>query len=888
MKKQLLYFVVFTFSLFFYTETLSQVYHPFNALPSYLYGDNRYEPDINEIENIASSGTSTVNVTLPVLFNGLTEVDVTLKYHSIYADGFSVVSNLSNGTALDIDLNDYYAGTIDGNSESTVVIGIDKSRTCFVYINNGSEACLMKYDDNYGIYELYSEASSGPLFTSSDETINPDPAPAQDETIDIDSMPPTKCIGAYLEVAHDYYLYFNQDRQLVSNFIMGAFAVNTIIYAKESVPMKATQLYIWETPDPYNDTSIFAMVEHFIVAQPNFPGHIAQLIKKNQVTSGVAGVVRSGARASCIRKEHSVITTFDGVPNYPTYSHLVKAMTHEFGHTLGSPHTHSCSWQGGPIDNCYESEGICPDGPSGVPGSIMSYCPPFPFTNGFLRLPGNRIRETFLGFDPACLADGDNLPPLNECQVPANLTLSNLSFNSVTVSWNATSAGNYAVDYQKAGDTFPVTIYTTNTSVVLPLLTCGDYIIKVQSMCGYIGSHFAVAKCTPPTQASCKSEGQSTSAAWIESVQVNDVTITTGNNNGYHFEPCTYVNVSPGHLCYLVLKPGIPQFQPTPTLYWKVWIDVNTDNEIDPGDLTYDSGPTTGDVYVNAYIPVIPFVSSNYAPKIRIIMRENAPPDACGTYASGETEDYAANFVVPEYCFSRGLDDSQKWISRVQLNTLDHTTGASGGYYHANDGITTTLQEGETHTLQITSAHMGINRRMYYRAWIDYDVNEVFEANEMVLERYISQFLTTATQSFTIPFNADGNTRMRIAMKQYGYPDPCELFGIGEVEDYEIKVTNLNNRISNDEQEHSNTINSIYPSPTNENITVEIHSSLEQNAFLEVSDLSGKLVYKEGLQLQEGKQLHYISTAKYEEGLYFINIKFYDNSTSVKRIVVMH
>ena len=84
--------------------------------------------------------------------------------------------------------------------------------------------------------------------------------------------------------------------------------------------------------------------------------------------------------------------------NLPTYSWNVEVITHELGHNFGSPHTQSCSWPGGALDNCYATEEGCPPGPAPTNGgTIMSYChltlTGINFANGFGIYPGNLIRS---------------------------------------------------------------------------------------------------------------------------------------------------------------------------------------------------------------------------------------------------------------------------------------------------------------------------------------------------------------------------------------------------------------------------------------------------------------------------------------------------------------
>ena len=125
------------------------------------------------------------------------------------------------------------------------------------------------------------------------------------------------------------------------------------------------------------------------------------------------------------------------------------------------------------------------------------------------------------------------------------------------------------------------------------------------------------------------------------------------------------------------------------------------------------------------------------------------------------------------------------YISRVELNTIDNSSGAS--FYSDFTGISTVLNEEETYTLSVTPTWVGFAPEMAYAVWIDYNGNDDFtDAGELVWSKEAS-LDTPNSGLFTVPNGiVYGETKMRVSMKAGSIPEPCESFLEGEVEDYTI------------------------------------------------------------------------------------------------------
>ncbi|MDZ7878987.1 MAG: HYR domain-containing protein [Saprospiraceae bacterium] len=185
-----------------------------------------------------------------------------------------------------------------------------------------------------------------------------------------------------------------------------------------------------------------------------------------------------------------------------------------------------------------------------------------------------------------------------------------------------------------------------------------------------------------------------------------------------------------------------------------------------------------------------------------------------------------------QVCISKSNAPWNEWIAQVQLNTLNNVTSKTRndrfviGYSDWRDK-STTLAQGQTYPLSITPglSWSGYQTALYFRAWIDFDANGVYDVSELVLEK--SSTSLAVNQSLTVPPTATiGTKTMRISMKKDAYSTACETFAAGEVEDYTVVIqansqtTCANNALNFDgNNDYLQTVQ--YAIPANTNFTME-------------------------------------------------------------------
>src|SRR6478735_5641243 len=142
---------------------------------------------------------------------------------------------------------------------------------------------------------------------------------------------------------------------------------------------------------------------------------------------------------------------------------------------------------------------------------------------------------------------------------------------------------------------------------------------------------------------------------------------------------------------------------------------------------------------------------------------------------------FAQNGIA--YCSISG-NTTFEWINRVQLGSIDNTSGNNGGYTDYT-ALSTSIGLGSLQTFTLTPGYAGGIYEENWAIYIDYNQDgDFYDAGEQV-----NIIGTTVNGTFTVPITAlTGNTRMRIVI---GFDDtsPCNSVFYGEAEDYTVQIT---------------------------------------------------------------------------------------------------
>jgi hypothetical protein len=215
---------------------------------------------------------------------------------------------------------------------------------------------------------------------------------------------------------------------------------------------------------------------------------------------------------------------------------------------------------------------------------------------------------------------------------------------------------------------------------------------------------------------------------------------------------------------------------------------------------------------------------------------------------------------IVNYCASSGVSTSKEYINKVQIGTINNTSGNNNGYKDFTL-LSTDLAAGSSNDITITPTWSGSILYETYAIWIDLNRDKDFnDIGELVYSKAKTKSKPIIGY-VNIPANTlPGITRMRVSMKYNSVANPCEIFSYGEVEDYNVNITEYTIKYSEEPPAIK-----LYPNPVRGDVINFLN--LKGPSSFSVFNLMGQEIKKDRIE----NETIYVQYLK--PGFYLIEIK---------------
>lgn len=387
-------------------------------------------------------------IALQIPYNNQTQTLLLYRVNP-FAEGFHVDTNREKNISFDQGV--FYRGMIEGNPNSVASFNFFDNECNGIFSSDELGTIVvgkLKKQNNQQDYIVYADANM--KVTNGFECHTKEaPIVKKIETQSRRDVNSERCVTFYFEIDYTIYEENGLSTDTTTNWMTSVFNNVQTLFNNDGISTALKSIYIWVDGDPYEGIGEASSdyLQAFSQTSLVFDGDIGMLVGIDP--GGLGGV--AFLDTICTQSNYSYADVNMNYATVPVYSWTVQVITHEFGHSLGSPHTHACAWNGNntSIDGCGTQAGY-PDGNCGVgpipsaseKGTIMSYCHLIPgvginLANGFGPQPANLIvnnvnSKTCLSFD--CV---------NTCiNTVTEIIMDSITTDSVSFTWTDVSTSN--------------------------------------------------------------------------------------------------------------------------------------------------------------------------------------------------------------------------------------------------------------------------------------------------------------------------------------------------------------------------------------------------------------------------------------------------------------
>ncbi|MCC3218095.1 M12 family metallo-peptidase, partial [Chryseobacterium sp. X308] len=159
----------------------------------------------------------------------------------------------------------------------------------------------------------------------------------------------------------------------------------------------------------------------------------------------------------------------------------------------------------------------------------------------------------------------------------------------------------------------------------------------------------------------------------------------------------------------------------------------------------------------------------------------------------------ATVFMTP-YCTASSSSTSLGYISNVKVTpvnsyTMSNDSGANNYTDYSIDAakLITLIRGTNNNNISVSKSWPAALSSKAVSVWIDFNKNGTFETTERILNE-ANNTTTPVANTFTVPATAYSGpltTRMRVVLRDLSSPGACGTFTNGEVEDYAVKLIDM-------------------------------------------------------------------------------------------------